>query len=369
LLSIDRRPCAASGELGQPDVSGRPELRFLRILVVADSKIPVPPKGYGGAERIISYLCNELAVRGHRVTLMAASGSRNYGRLVTYPWAGSRAYPWRVYCKLHFFGRALLEFRQRHEVVLAHGRLDYLLPLLRAGCPLVYHFHNPIAAEQVRSLQRYARSGLALISVSDAQRSGFDGPIWHTIHNAADTDRLENCGVPEGRYLSFLGRLTANKGVDTAIRVAERTGLPLRIAGNISDEPGGREFFEREVRSHLKGRIEWIGEIGDREKSTLLGQAIALLVPIRWDEPFGIGVAEALACGTPVIAFGRGAMPELVKDSVTGFLVSGEEEMANAVARLPSISRRACRDDAEARFSVGVMTDRYLQVINSILIK
>ena len=337
--------------------------------MIADSKITVPPKGYGGAERIISYLCTGLTGRGHHLTLMAASGSTNYGRLVTYPWAGRRPYPWRVYCKLHFFARALLEARQRHDVVVAFGRGDYLLPLLHADFPFVYNFQNPIDAGQVRGLQRHARSRIALVSVSNAQRSGFDGPIWRTIYNAADTDRLKYCCAPQGGYLSFLGRLTANKGVDTAIRVAQRTGLTLKIAGNVSDEAGGRGFFESQVRPHLIRGIEWIGEIGDNEKSIFLGQATALLAPIRWEDPCPIVVAEALACGTPVIAFKRGAMSELIRDGVNGFLVSTEQEMADAVANLPSISRRACRDDAEARFSVDAMVDRYLQVISSVLIR
>ena len=341
--------------------------RPLRILIIADAKIPVPPATYGGTERIAALVCEGLAERGHAVTLMAAKGSRNYGRLIPCPWAGRKPYPYRAWCKIRFQALSLWA-AHRADVVINFGRTDYLWALLKTRKPLLCRFGNPIGAGEIRSLLARRRGRIRLVSISDNQRRDFPSDHrWQTIYNAVPLDRFSFSDQADREYLAFLGRLTANKGVDTAIRVAQRTGLPLKIAGNVSDEAGGREFFERQVRPHLGGRIEWIGQIGDVEKSAFLGQARALLVPIRWDEPFGIVVAEALACGTPVIAFRRGAMPELIQDGVNGFLVSTEEEMADAVTNLHSVSRRACRDDAEARFSVDMMTDRYLQVINSVL--
>ena len=339
----------------------------LRILVIADAKIPVPPATYGGTERMVALLCEGLAERGHRVTLMAAEGARNYGRLIPCPWAGRKPYPYRAWCKLRFQALSLWA-ASNADVVINFGRTDYLWTLLRTRKPLICRFGNPIGPGEIGSILARRGDCLKLVSISTNQRSTLPGDQrWQTIYNAVPLDRFCFSDRAGGGYLAFLGRLTANKGVDTAIRVARRTGLPLKVAGNVSDEAGGREFFEREVQPHLGDGIEWIGQIGDLEKSTFLGQASALLVPVRWDEPFGIVVAEALACGTPVIAFRRGAMPELVRDGVNGFLVSTEEEMAEAVAKIGSISRRACRDDAEARFSVGIMTDRYLQVIHSVL--
>ena len=343
--------------------------RPLRILIIADAKIPVPPATYGGTERMVALLCEGLAERGHEVTLMAAKGSRNYGRLIPCPWAGRKPYPYRAWCKIRFQALSLWA-AYIADVVINFSRTDYLWAILRTRKPLICRFGNPIDVGEIRSILAQRCDGIRLVSVSNNQRSALPSDQrWETIYNAVPLDRFLFSGCAGGGYLAFLGRLTANKGIDTAIRVAQRTGLPLKIAGNVSDEAGGREFFERQVRPHLGGRIEWIGEISDVEKSTFLGQATALLVPIRWDEPFGIVVAEALACGTPVIAFRRGAMPELIRDGVNGFLASTEEEMADAVANLPSISRRACRHDAEARFSADTMVDRCLQVISSVLIR
>ena len=339
--------------------------RPLRILVVADAKLPVPPPGYGGAERIMALLCEGLAARGHRVTLMAGAGSKDYGRLVTYRWAGKAAYPRRVHAKLDFFARAIVEAARGHDVVLANARIDYLWPLLRLGLPLVYRFGNPIEAEQPDKLRQWARGPLRLISVSDAQREGFAGDDWVTIHNGVDLDRLTYSPDSGDGYLAFLGRLTHNKGVDMAIRVARRAELPLKIAGNISDEPGGRGFFEREVRPHLGDGIEWVGVVDDARKSDFLGRARGLLVPIRWPEPFGLVVAEALACGTPVLATPHGSMPELIRDGVNGFLVADEEEMLLATSRLSKIVRCECRDDARNRFGAQVMTERYEAALRS----
>ena len=166
------------------------------------------------------------------------------------------------------------------------------------------------------------REALALVSVSDHQRAHLaeTGP-WRTIYNAVDTDRLAFAPRPDPGYLAFLGRLTPDKGVHVAIEVAERLGRPLRIAGNVSDEAGARRFFETRVRPQLGDGIEWVGPVDDDAKVPFLQNAAALLMPIQWDEPFGLVVAEALACGTPVLAMRRGSMPELIHDGITGFCV------------------------------------------------
>lgn len=340
--------------------------KTMRILVIADSKLPVPPEGYGGAERIVALLCEGFAARGHRVTLMAAPGSRNYGRLVTYPWAGRQARIQRAWARGVFTSRALVEAARGQDVIVSIARTDWMTPLLRLGLPTVYNFQNPIGADQVSMLRRHARGPLRLISISDAQRAGFSGDDWRTIHNAVDVTRLPFSAQGRDGYLAFLGRLTANKGVDTAIRAARRAGLPLRIAGNVSDEEGGRAFFEREVAPHLGDGVEWIGEIGDLEKPAFLGGARALLVPIRWDEPFGIVVPEALACGTPVIAAPRGSMPELIRDGVNGFFAADEDATVAAIGRLDAIDRAVCRADAEGRFAAEGMVERYLDVVGDV---
>ncbi len=341
--------------------------RLLRILVIADSKIAVPPHGYGGAERIFAHLCEGFARRGHAVTLMAAEGSTNYGRLVTYPWAGQSATAWRGYCKFNFAVRSLRELLAGHDVVLAGCRTDYLFPFLLAGTPLIYRFGNPIDRSDVDRLQNAAKGPLSLVSVSDHQRTAFPSRRWTTIHNSTATQRIAFSDEVTKGYLAFVGRLTANKGADIAIRVAKKTGLPLKIAGNISDEPGGREFFEREISPHIGGNIEWIGEIADKQKFEFLAAAKAMLAPIQWDEPCANVVMESLACGTPVITTRRGCMPELIRDGVTGFLAHEEDEMACAVMRIPEISRLACRKEAETRFSTEQMVEAYLDTARALI--
>jgi glycosyltransferase involved in cell wall biosynthesis len=304
---------------------------------------------------------------------MAAQGSRNYGRLVAYPWAGESRKLYRGFCKLNFTLKLTRELVRGHDVAISHGRTDYLFPLLKSSIPLIYVFHNPIVEWVLEGLYRKRRKDrkrgkdLRLISVSNKQREGYSGQEWTTIYNAVDTARYTPSEHRWPTYLAFLGRITEDKGADLAILVAKKTGLPLRIAGNISDEAGGKEFFESRVRPHLDDTIKWIGEIADDEKSDFLGGACALLAPIRWDEPFGLCQIEALACGTPVIAMPRGAMAEIIQDGINGYLVSSEAEMAQAVARINAISRQACRADCEARFGVDRMVERYLDVMWSLI--
>lgn len=343
------------------------DLKSLRILVIADSKIAIPPVGYGGAERIIGSLCKGLARRGHHVSLMAAEGSQNYGRLITYCWSGDKGLVQRCFIKLSYFALSLRELFLGHDAIIACCRPDYLTPFLCAGIPLLYRFDNPIRQDDVDRLIGLSRGPLSLVAVSNKQREEFAIGRMQTIYNSVDLEQLKYSKLVGGEYLAFLGRLTFNKGVDSAIRVAQRTGLPLKIAGNISDEPRGRQFFEREVAPHFHGNVEWVGEIDDRAKSEFLGDAIALLVPIRWEEPFGIVVPEALACGTPVIAMSRGSMPELIQDGVTGFLVSNEDEMIEAVEHIQEINRRTCRLDAEQRFASDDMVEKHLAIIHALV--
>lgn len=343
--------------------------QLLRILVIADSKISVPPNGYGGAERIFAHLCEGFARRGHEVTLMAAEGSKNYGRLITYPWAGQRAVAWRGYCKVNFAFRSIRELFAGHDVIIAGCRTDYLFPFLTAGIPLIYRFGNPIDPTDVERLESTAKGPLSLVAVSNHQRAGFSSEHWSTIYNSANVRRIAFSDRATGGYLAFIGRLTANKGADAAIRVAKKAGLPLKIAGNISDEPGGRAFFEHEIRPHIGGTIEWTGEIADNRKFEFLAAADAVLAPIQWDEPCANIVMEALACGTPVIATRRGCMPELIRDGVTGFLTDNEDEMERSITRIDEISRQACRKDAEERFSTDEMVEEYLDIARELTAK
>ena len=355
------------GAMSAREIRGWRDVGPLRVLVIADAKIPVPPAGYGGTERIVALLCAGLAARGHQVTLMAAKGSRDYGRLITHPWAGCKPYPYRAWCKLRFQAQSLWQARHAN-VVINFGRVDYLRALLHTTKPLICQFQNPVPLSETDFLLSRRREALSLVSASDHQRAHLAGAgSWRTIYNAVDTDGLAFAPRPDPGYLAFLGRLTENKGVHTAIEVARQLGRPLRIAGNVSDEPGGRQFFETRVRPQLGDGIEWVGPVDDEAKVPFLQDAAALLMPIQWDEPFGLVVAEALACGTPVLATPRGAMPELIRHGVTGFLCRSTDEMIDAGGRVAEIDRRACRADCERRFSADRMVEQYLTVIRSVM--
>lgn len=338
----------------------------LRILVVADARLPVPPVRYGGTERIVALLCEGLAARGHEVTLMAAEGSRNYGSLVTHRWSGGRSAAARAWTKADFFLKATRQVLRHPDVLIAHCRVDYLLPFLLSSVPTIYTFHNPILPWQVQWLRSRARGPLALVSISGFQRREFDGGDWRTIGNAVDTDLFVPAASPERSYLAFLGRLTSAKGVDIAIRVARRAGARLKIAGNIPEDAEAIGFFRREVAPQFGPDVEWIGEVDDRQKCEFLGNARGLIVPIRWDEPFGIVVPEALSCGTPVLAMARGSMPELIIPGRNGLLASNEAEMAAGVLQLDEIDSQECRRDAVRRFSKDGMVEAYLDLMTSL---
>ena len=331
----------------------------MRVTFIADPHIPVPPIGYGGAERNAALICEELARRGHEVRLLAGAGSRNYGELWVHQ-APSANFHSRVYRKISFqltSLRAALD----SDVVHSIGRVDYLWSLLHTRVPLVLTLQNHAPKAELLKLAG-SRSRVALVSPSDAYRRELPPARWTTIYNTVDSRRIEFTAEPSGNYLAFLGRLTANKGVHTAIQVAQHADLPLIIAGNIPDEPGGPEFFEREVRPHLGGKIEWIGEIDDVRKPEFLGNARALLFPIQWEEPFGMVVAESFAAGTPVIAMRRGAMPEVIEPGRNGFLCDSVTDMVEAVRRINELDRAYCRQTCDDRYSPRVAVDRYLDV-------
>lgn len=330
----------------------------MRVTIIADATLPVPPHTYGGTERVVAELCEGLTARGHHVTLMAdPTSGAPCSRLLGHRPASAR-WTSRAYRKALFQLLSVIASRES-DVVHVFGRVDYTEALIRGRKPLLYTFENPVADWEVRWLRRRLRERVGLASISDAQRVDIPGARWVTVYNSVDTERIAPPADLRSDYLAFLGRITWNKGADVAIRVARAAGLPLKIAGNISREPGGVEYFETEVRPQLGPDVEWIGEISDEQKSDFLGQARALLFPIRWDEPFGLVVAEALAAGTPVIAFRRGSAPELVKDGMTGFVCGSEAEMIDRVGRTVELDRAECRTAAVRRFSRSTMTDGY----------
>jgi glycosyltransferase involved in cell wall biosynthesis len=254
-----------------------------------------------------------------------------------------------------------------HDVVeraddfdLIHFHLDHAhFPLVRAlGLPALTTLHGRLDLPELAALyQRY--TDIALVSISDAQRRPLPDVNWvRTIHHGLPADLLRFSPGP-GQYLAFLGRIAPEKRPDRAIRIARRAGIPLRIAAKV--EASDRAYYEAEIRPLLAGAgVEFVGEIGEHEKAEFLGGAAALLFPIDWPEPFGVVMIEAMACGTPVIAFPCGSVPEVVTPGVTGIVVADEEAGAAAVAEAMSLDRSACRREFERRFTADRMARDYL---------
>lgn len=329
----------------------------LRIVVAADPELPVPPALYGGIERVIQFLVDGLAARGHEVTLFAHRDSDVTCRLVAYGGLSSASYA-DTACNAAALARHVL--REQVDVVHSFARIAYLAPLALSRVPKFMSYQRAVTPRSIRTARRLFGDTLEFVACGHHMIGGL-GPLapWHVVPNGVPLARYQfTPTVPPGAPLVFLGRVEAIKGPHLAIEAARLAGRPLVIAGNIPD--GHRAYFDAHIAPHVDGRmVMYIGPIDDAAKNTLLGSAAALLMPITWEEPFGIVMAEALACGTPVIGFRRGAVPEVVRNAVTGFIVDTVRGMADAVDCLHALSRAACRADAEARFSDTAIVRAY----------
>lgn len=339
-----------------------------KLLVIADSALPVPPAGYGGTERVLFEMINGLAQRGYDITLLGHPASSIPGRLIPYPDPRPRHKLMRGWIKWSF--RSLLRsLLPQFDVLHAVCRLDYLLPALKHPIPKHSLFQNPITSEQFNVLKQ-ARGKLVLSACGKQMiQASYPQAIWRPIHNAVNISQFTFQPTPQmPPYLAFLGRLTANKGVKQAIEIARRVGIPLHLAGNISNEPGGKEYFELEIKPLIDGHsVIYLGEMNNEQKNIHLGQALAFLSPVQWDEPFGIVTIEAMACGTPVIACPRGELPYIVEEGVTGFLSHTMDGLVDAVHRVNQLDRLRCRQVIEQRFSTKTMIDKYDEVFRWLL--
>jgi glycosyltransferase involved in cell wall biosynthesis len=341
----------------------------LRIAQLAPPFETVPPAGYGGTERVVSVLTEELVRRGHDVTLFASGDSRTTAHLVPIvPGAlWHQDVPSNDFAahRANIFS-AVLQSMDDFDVV--HSHLDYhgfaLANVLAA--PFVTTLHGRLDVPHLAPTYR-AFAELPLVSISHAQRRPHATANWvATVHHGIDLRAFEFSEAP-GSYLAFLGRISPEKGLDIAIRVARRAGCRLMIAARpplpFSEDPEvqrDREYYEHVVKPLLgEPGVELIGEVGGTQKSEFLRGASGLLFPIRWPEPFGLVMPEALACGTPVVALRDGSVPEILTDRVTGFICDLEDEMVAAVSRLTDIDRRRCRAEAERRFSPSAMAAAY----------
>lgn len=333
----------------------------MRIAQVAPLYEAVPPLLYGGTERVVSYLTEELVRLGHEVTLFASGDSVTAARLEPMRDRSIRLDP-RCRDPLAWHVRMLGEvYRRAGQFDVIHCHTDYLgLPLASfVRTPTVVTLHGRLDIPDIGPVYR-AYPEVGLISISDAQREPLKGVRWlRTVHHGLPRE-LYVPGDGGGGYLLFLGRISPEKRPDCAIRIACAAGVPLRIAAKV--DAVDRDYFDSQIRPLLDHPlIDFIGEVGEQEKRTLLGSAMALLFPIDWPEPFGLVMIEALACGTPVIARRRGSVPEVLRHGVTGFVCDSDEEMVRAVQRLSEIDRSRCREEFERRFTADVMASRYVE--------
>ncbi|HEY3082156.1 MAG TPA: glycosyltransferase family 4 protein [Chloroflexota bacterium] len=349
----------------------------MRIAQVAPPFERVPPRAYGGTERVVHTLTEELVRRGHAVTLFASGDSLTSADLVPVVdealWHHDPPYDDLVPFWSVVIGKL---WRRIGDFDLVHSHLDcFAFPFARAAPkPVVTTLHGRLDLPELEPVYREF-ADVPLVSISDAQRR----PVaWAnfvaTVHHGIDLPEYEPRQGP-GDYLAFLGRVSPTKGVDAAIRVARRVGRPLKIAarlplpdGYVPDAQRDREYYERVVEPLLDGPgVEFVGEVGGREKRRFLGDAAALLFPIAWPEPFGLVMPEALACGTPVIALRQGSVPEVLTHGRTGFVCDDEDGMVEAVGRLGELDRADCRAEAERRFSPAAMAAAYERAYEQLL--
>jgi len=340
---------------------------MVKIAQVAPLFESVPPRLYGGTERIVSYLTEELVRQGHEVTLFASGDSLTRARLVAaFPESlrlgGSCADPMVPHIlELEEVSRRARDF----DVIHFHCGFFALPFARRLPVPNLFTVHGRLDLPELPALFREFPE-IPMVSISDNQRQPLPAANWvANIPHGVPGSRAE--GPPPGpeAYLAFLGRICPEKRLDRAIEIAGRAGLPLKVAAKV--DPADRDYYEATIRPLLRQpHVEFLGEIGDQEKRAFLGNALALLFPIDWPEPFGMVLIEALARGTPVVAFAQGSVPEVIEDGVTGFIVSDVPEAVRAVARVRELDRGACRNAFERRFTVKRMARDYLSLYNKL---
>ncbi len=332
-----------------------------------DPGIIIPVVGYGGHERLVEMFAKEYRRLGHEVHLLVTSGSKVDG------------------CTMHQFGKAgfpaakkdailaipkawkfLWTHRKRFDLIHNFGRLIYLLPIWNCNVKKIMTYGREITGSNINKLLKLPSKSIVFTGCSNdlISRSGAIGK-WQAVYNAIEFSKYDvQETIAEDAALMFLGRIEKIKGCHTAIEVAKKTNNKLIIAGNISPLKEEQEYFEKEIKPHIDDvQIKYLGTVNDTQKNFWLGQCKALLMPIEWNEPFGIVMIEAMACGTPVIGFKKGSVGEVIDEGVTGFKVSNQIEMIEAVAKLSSFNRAKCRIVVEQRFDVGIIANEYLTLI------
>ena len=340
----------------------------MRIAQIAPLIESVPPALYGGTERVVAHLTDGLVDLGHKVTLFASGDSRTRADLVAIVPRSLRLDPQVQEYLPYTYIQLDRVMRQAHEFDIVHFHVDLIQYVCAQSIAsrMLTTLHGRL---DLPDLQRFYRHfpHFPLVSISDAQRAPMPPVNWlATVQHGIPRDLLRFSPEP-GKYFAFLGRFAREKRPDRAIRIAEATGMPLKMAAKV--DRADRDYFDSEIRPLLENPlVEWIGEIGDSDKSGFLGGARALLFPVDWPEPFGLVLIEAMACGTPVIAFRRGSVPEIVEHGITGFIVDTMQEAVDAARRIGELSRARIRQRFEERFTSERMARDYVAIYESLVL-
>jgi glycosyltransferase involved in cell wall biosynthesis len=341
--------------------SGDPQVKIAQVSPLYES---VPPQTYGGTERVVSFLTEELVAQGHEVTLFASGDSQTAAKLVPACKRSLRLSGAIDHLAHHV---AMLDdvIRMAPEFDVIHFHIDYMhFPLSRyCALPSVTTLHGRLdLADLIPVYKRF--SDAPVISISMSQRKPLPWVNWvGNISHGLPVD-LHSFNPDGGKYLAFLGRISPEKRVDRAIEIAKRAGMPLKVAAKIDN--ADREYYETVIKPLMNDpNVEFIGEIAEHEKGEFLGNAHAYLFPIDWPEPFGLTMIEAMACGTPTIAFNRGSVPEVMQEGLTGFIVNDMDQAVAAVEKIGSIERTACRNFFEKRFTATRMAEQYVELFDS----
>jgi glycosyltransferase involved in cell wall biosynthesis len=341
----------------------------MKIAQIAPLYESVPPKFYGGSERIVAYLCDALVGFGHDVTLFAAADARTRAQVVAVRDTALRLDGTSLKSDLGSHLTLLDEVKKRaaeFDVLHFHTDLMHFGMFEEWAYKSITTIHTRLDSSDLNSIYKRWNS-FFLVSISDSQREPLPWANWlMTIRHGVPPDKLPFTEVPRGGYLAFLGRISPEKRPDRAIHLARQAGIPLKIAAKV--DPVDRSYFETSIKPLLNDPlIEFVGEIGDDRKGEFLGDAAALVFPIDWPEPFGLVMIEAMACGTPVVAWDHGSVPEVVEHGVSGIIVRGEDDPLSAIFAALKLDRRGVRAEYERCFTSRRMAEEYVSAYTALL--
>lgn len=337
----------------------------MKILLTVDPEIPIPPKGYGGIERIVDMLIHQYLIRGHDVTLCAHPYSKVSCKLEG--WRGLRSQQ-KIDTLKNTSQLTRLVFANEFDVIHSFSRLAYMIAILPTSLPKIMTYQREPTLSQLKKARSLAKKNTLVFTgcsnyISDQIATVAEA---YTVYNGAPMHLYDAAtSVDVDASLVFLGRIEPIKGTAIAIEVAKKANKKLIIAGNIPAEY--QDYFDQKIKPFLDDQISYVGPVNDEQKNKLLGSALALLMPIEWNEPFGIVMAEAMACGTPVLGFAKGSVPEVVQDGVTGFISTNTNKMTEQVALCNSLDRNTIRKVAEKRFSANKISEDYLRLYQNMI--